>query len=318
VNKKDVRKVYRSGKGSYILTLPKEWIVANGMKEGDVVYLEVQKDVILISPKSRQVKEKSTEIDSRGANFNQLVRIIISHYLAGYDLIRVKTHTDEERRSVAFAVDMLVGAEIMEDTGNEIVVEVFLDSKRFNVADVTERLFKICTSMLFDFCNSLRNFNRAICSSIMVRENEVDKIHLLAMRLLNTAMEGEEIGLSAREIINYRSVIRTLERIADHVSSMAEALVNLQSPFPRICNTVKEVEEMLKVAMMAFFKKDAEMAEQILEEYETFENEIQKNYEEILKFDVVRVLNLKTILDGLWRVAAYSADIAEIVLDMSV
>ena len=259
VNKRDVRKVYRSGKGSYILTLPKEWIVANGMKEGDVVYLEVQKDVILISPKSRQVKEKSAEIDSRGANFNQLVRLIISHYLAGYDLIRVKTHTDEQRRSVAFAVDMLVGAEIMEDTGNEIVVEVFLDSKRFNVADVTERLFKICTSMLFDFCNCLRNFNRATCSSIMVRENEVDKIHLLAMRLLNTAMEGEEIGLSAREIINYRSVIRTLERIADHVSSMAEALVNLQSSFPRICNTVKEVEEMLKVAMMAFFKKDTEM-----------------------------------------------------------
>ena len=164
MNKRDVRKVYRSGKGSYILTLPKEWIVANGMKEGDVVYLEVQKDVILISPKSRQVKEKSAEIDSRGATFNQLVRLIISHYLAGYDLIRVKTYTDEQRRSVAFAVDMLMGAEIMEDTGNEIVVEVFLDSKRLNFADVTERLFKICTSMLSDFCNCLKNFNRAMCS----------------------------------------------------------------------------------------------------------------------------------------------------------
>ncbi len=318
MSKNEVRKIYRSGKCSYILTLPKEWIVTNGLKEGDVVYLKVQKDVILISPKSQRVKEKSAEIDSRNANFNQLVRLIISHYLAGYDLIRVKTYTDEQRRSVAFAVDMLVGAEIMEDTGNEIVIEVFLDSKRFDVANVTERLFKICTSMLSDFCNCLNDFNRAICSSIMVRENEVDKIHFLALRLLNTAIEGEEIGLSAREIVNYRSVIRTLERIADHVSSMAEALVNLQASFPRICNIVEEVEEMLKVAMMAFFKKDVEMAEQVLEEYEVFENKIQKKYETTLKSNVIEALNLKTIFDSLWRVAAYSADIAEIVLDMSV
>ena len=56
----------------------------------------------------------------------------------------------------------------------------------------------------------------------------------------------------------------------------------------------------------------------MLEEYEILEKEIQKNYEEILKSDVVEALNLKTILDGLWRVAAYSADIAEIVLDESV
>ncbi len=318
MNKNEVRKIYRSGKGSYILTLPKEWVVTNSMKEGDIVYLEVQKDVILISPKSRQIKNKSAEIDSRGANFNQLVRLIISHYLAGYDLIRVKTYTDEQRRGVAFAVDMLVGAEIMEDTGNKIVVEVFLDSRRFNVADVIEKLFKICTSMLSDFCNCLKNFNRAICSSIVVRENEVDKIHFLALRLLNKAMEGEEMGLNAKEVVNYRSIIRTLERIADHVSSAAEALVNLQTSFPRICNTVNEVEETFKVAMIAFFKKDVEIAEQVLEEYEILEKEIQKNYEEILKSDVVEALNLKTILDGLWRVAAYSADIAEIVLDVSV
>ena len=75
---------------------------------------------------------------------------------------------------------------------------------------------------------------------------------------------------------------------------------------------------MLKVAMMAFFKKDVEMAEQVLEEYEVFENKIQKKYETTLKSNVIEALNLKTIFDSLWRVAAYSADIAEIVLDMSV
>jgi len=318
MNKNEVRKVYRSGKGSYILTLPKEWIVANSVKEGDIVYLKVQKDTILISLKSRQVKEKSAEIDNRDANFNQLVRLIISYYFASYDLIKIKTYTDEQRRSVAYAVDMLVGAEIMEDTGNEIVVEVFLDWKRFNFADVTEKLFKICISMLSDFCTCLKNFNRAMCGSIIVRENEVDKIHFLALRLLNIAVEGEEIGLSAREIVNYRSIIKALERIADHISSMAEALVNLQSSFPGIYNTVKEAEEMLKTTMISFHKKDVEMAEEVLEKYEIFKNKIQKNYREILKSDIVRALNLKTIFDSLWRVAAYSSDIAEIVLDISV
>ncbi|MET1123655.1 MAG: PhoU domain-containing protein [Archaeoglobaceae archaeon] len=314
---RDVRKVYRSGKGSYIITLPKEWIVANGLKEGDTVYLEVRKDTILISPRSRQVREEA-EIDSKDASFNQLVRLIISHYLAGYDSIRVKTRSDEQRRAVAFAVDMLVGAEIMEDTGNEVVIEVFLDSKRFNIIDIIEKIFNICSSMLSDFCSCLKEFDRAICSSIMVRESEVDKIHFLALRLLNVAMEREEKGLSSREIVSYRSVVRALERIADHVSSMAEALVNLQSSFPEICDAVKDVEEIFRIAMISFFKKNTEMAEEVLEKYEIFENKVQKNYEEILKFDVVRVLNLKTVFDSLCRIAAYSADIAEVVLDMSV
>lgn len=30
----ETRKIFRAGRGSYILTLPKEWIRKNGLKEG--------------------------------------------------------------------------------------------------------------------------------------------------------------------------------------------------------------------------------------------------------------------------------------------
>jgi len=61
---KDVRKVFKSGKGSYILTLPKRWILENGLKDGDSVYLEIKSNKLLspppISRRDRVRSEQST------------------------------------------------------------------------------------------------------------------------------------------------------------------------------------------------------------------------------------------------------------------
>ncbi len=316
MRKREARKVYKSGRGSYILTLPKEWVVMNGLNDGDILNLEIKGGSIILSADNVAKLDKKSIIDDKDLGFNQLVRLIISHYLAGYNQVKIKTYNDEQRRGVAFAVDMLVGAEVMEDTGNEVVVDVFLDPKRFDIINIIERLFNICISMLSDFRGITSNFDPAVCSSIMVRENEVDKIHFLVLRLLNQAMENEDLDLY--ECVNYRSVVRSLERVADHISSMSEALVNIHSSFPKLASVVEIVEKILKSTMISFLKKDPKIAEEVLKGCETLENRIQKNYEEILNFDAVRVLNLKTVLDSLSRIIAYSTDVAEIVLDLSV
>lgn len=314
--KSDARKVYRSGKSSYIITLPKDWVEEFGIKEGDTVFLEIRENSICIKPK---VEEKSLKaiIDDAEAKFDHLVRLVISYYLAGYSSIVVRVYTDEQRRAVAFAVDLLVGAEIMEDTGDKLLIEIFLDVERFEIDSILEKLFNITFSMLKDLKAVVANLDRATCSTILTREDEVDKLHFLVLRLLNYS--GDRGIISAVDAMNYRSVVRTLERISDHISQMSEATLNLERGYGELGEMIEALEGMFRRAMVCFFKSDRKIAEEVLEDVEEFANRILKYYEKIAEMgDVVQLMNLKTILDSISRVAGYSADIAEVVINRSV
>lgn len=50
------RKIVKTGGVSYAITLPKDWVEINGLKEGDSVLLEVD-DVIVVKPPKTPVKE---------------------------------------------------------------------------------------------------------------------------------------------------------------------------------------------------------------------------------------------------------------------
>lgn len=313
--KVEERKVYRSGKSSYIITLPKKWVKDYGIKEGDSLTVEIKGDSITLKPKKEE-KKLEAFIDEREASFQQLLRLVISYYLAGFSSIRVKVYSDEQRRAIAYVTDLLIGAEVLEDTGDLVTIEVFLDVNRFDVDIIIDKLSNIVTSMLKDFQKVIKNLERPICSSIMSREDEVDKLHFLALRLLN--FHGTMGTISPVDAMDYRSIIRSIERISDHISQMSEATLNINDPYPELAEDAEKVEKLLRRAIVAFFKKDRALAEDILDEVEEFSNAMLRHYENFLRLDVVSIMNLKSIVDSLVRIASYSANIAESVLNLSV
>jgi len=316
---KDVRKVFKSGKGSYILTLPKRWILENGLKDGDSVYLEIKSNKLLISPSN--IKERPSKIgtiDGEDLNFNQILRRIIAYYLAGYNSLKVRTYKDEQRRAVAFASDMLIGVEIMEDLGDVVTLEVYLDSRRINLNEIVERMCRVCQSMLSDFRKMIKNFEREIGSSIIVRENEIDKLYFLTLRLVNNAVWENLSENDIIEVFNYRTFARALERTADHIDAMAESLINLGKAYPEFCGIIEKCEELFRISTTSFLKKDISAAEDVLNDAEVCINQIIALYSKILSYEKEEILNLKTILDGLQRVIGYSTDIAEVTINASV
>ena len=315
---RDVRKIFKSGKGSYILTLPKNWILENGLKERDNVYLEIKKDKIIISSFNSKNAESIAIIDDAGLKFNQLLRRIIAYYLAGNNSLRIRTYSDEQRRAIAFASDMLIGVEIMEDIGDEVFLEVYLDTKRINLSEIVERMSRVCLSMISDFRKMLESFKREIGSSILVRENEIDKLYFLTLRLVNNSVWENLSEKDILDVFSYRTFARALERTADHIDAMAESLINLGKAYPEFCEIVKRSEELFRVSTNSFFKKDPELAEEVLNDAEIVLNCIIASYSKIINYEKEEIINLKTILDGLQRVIGYSSDIAEVAINVSV
>jgi len=317
--KVEMRKIYSSGGSSYIITLPKRWVEENNLKVGDTVIMKISEDAITITARKDESKVKKTAtIDAKDLKSEFLIRRIISYYLAGYDTLRVKVYNEDHRRAVALASDILIGAEIIEDLGDEIVFEIFLDDSRFRPDDIIEKMGNICISMVSDFCKVVKKLDRYICSSIQVRENEVDRLHFLALRLLKKAVKGGSVDIQPSKALEYRTVVRAYERIADHCANMAESLLKIERPIPEFCEFVDLVLSMLKMASVSFLRKDVELADIVLEEFDELSEKEREYYKLVVSDNVEVSLQLKTIFNSLIRVASYSADIAEVVINMCV
>lgn len=316
------RKVFFSGKSSYILTLPKKWVKENGIEAGNEVIMSIGKNFITIYPKKADLKKKLVSIDSKDLRHETLMRRIISYYLAGMDSIRLTVYNEEQRSAISRATDILIGAEVVEDTGKEIVMEIFLDNSRLKTENIMRRMGNTCVGMVSDFCTALKKFDRYICNSIIAREREVDRLHFLLLRQLKLAnMHADvasELEIPVEKIQEYRTVVRSLERVADHAANMAESLLELGKPVEYLCDLVDADLEMLRTAVVAFLENEIELAEVVLEEFDEFEELEKRFYSRVLSADVEEALYLKSIIDSISRIASYSADIAEVVVDMAV
>ncbi len=316
---REVRKIYSSGRSSYIITLPKDWVERNGLKAGDGVLMEIGERYILISAGIGEKQRKEASIDAKDLNGESLIRRIISYYLAGYDSLRIRVYNEEHRRAVALSSDILIGAEVIEDLGKEIVLEIFLDDARYRPKDIIEKIGNICIAMLSDFCTALKSLDRYICSSLQIREEEVDRLHFLVLRQLKSVVrQCGSSDLQPTKVLEYRTVVRAFERIADHIANMSENLLKLGKPIPELCDLVNDVHDLLKTANLSFLKEDTELADFVLNEFNSLSDTEDSVYRSFIERNVKEALFMKAIIDSLFRIAAYSADIAEVVINMCV
>jgi len=84
----ETRKIMALGKSSLVISLPKEWIKSNNIKKGDVLSLEVQRDLSLLVKSSLKTSEEkrkiAVELDDSAIS-DSIFRRVIGSYLNGYN-----------------------------------------------------------------------------------------------------------------------------------------------------------------------------------------------------------------------------------------
>ncbi|MEM4495995.1 MAG: phosphate uptake regulator PhoU [Archaeoglobaceae archaeon] len=310
----ETRKIYVSGTNSYILTLPKEWVESLGLKKGDIVFLEIRDNSLSIYPQKRK-KNFVCSIDDPKVTLKNLVRLIIAYYIAGFGTIKIKIYNEEQRTAVKSAIEMLMGAEIMEDLGDEMQIEIFLSLERFEINSVIEKMSEVILSMLKDYRETaMVGFTGRQLDSVLLRESEVDRLYFLLLRLLTLA--GREGLMTFFDTMNYRSTVKALERIADHICRIFEVSNNafLEEEVVRL---VDALERLVRRTLVSFFKSDRKIADEVLEELEKITEHINLLKEKFKEDSRVK-LQYQLLLSSLERIAGYLADIAEISIDRNV
>ena len=162
---------------------------------------------------------------------------------------------------------------------------------------------------------------------IIHSDDEVDRFSMYVLRNLTLAVEHErilrEIGLKKpSDCISYRIVVKSVERIADHAVSIASRIKFLKSTVDQslLHKITKLSEESLKVfedSISALNKRDYLLADAVASDAHRIaekEKEFTDSLEESKRYSSV----IKFVLEDIKRVAEYSSDIAEAVINETV
>ena len=335
----EIRKIQFTGKSSYIVSLPKQWIIELGLKQGDQIRM-VRKDsstLELYPPKFqfRTEKKEDAVIEIEGEEeADSIVRKLISLYFLGYKTINVKPKNSRlsphQRNTVKEAVKrMLMGSEIIADSTSGITVQVLVNLLELSVDGAFKRMIHLAKSMSSDAILAVKENNLELAQEVINTDDEVDRFGFYIIRQLKIAIQNEhmlkEMGFrNARNCLGYRLVVKNIERTGDHAAFIAKDLIEFKKPVKK--ENLQKLQEMnefclsvLDDSCLALFKEDYNQAEKIItkiKEITKFEKKV-RDVSKSLKDDE-EIYRVRRMTENIRRVAEYASDIAEIVLNMNI
>ncbi len=333
----DVRKVQVTGGDSFIVSLPKAWVKDVRLKAKDSVQVLPQADMsLLIIPKRELTEAEKSEATieiTQETDRDTALRLFISHYLAGYDIIRLRSpRYDPGLRSYMREAirRKLVGIEIIEENANGMMTQCLSGYANLPLKKALERMSIVVSGMVKDGVAALRSGDVALAGEVVVRDDEVDRFYHFILRQLNMAVRNrsiiENIGLtSARDCLGYRLAVKSVERVGDHAAAVAELVSSVRGGAAE--KAMKEVEKMSESSVKAFgdsvsalLRLDTRLANEAIgltRKVIEFEEKISR---ELLapRMDPDTVSSIRLILESIRRVGEYGSDIAEIAVDLTV
>jgi len=336
-NHQEVRKIQFSGKSSYMLALPKKWVEEMGLHPGDQVIVSKQPGNSLVITTRKDdlpvVKNEAVIRVVQGESLSTLIRKIISAYLLGYNLIQITTSsgmlTSTQKTGIKDLVrTRLVGAEVIADSAQEITIQVLVSFFELSIENALRRMILISSSMHRDAMAALEKLDFDLAEGVIKTDDEVDRFNLYVVRQLKMAIQRDrilqEIGLtSARDCLGYRLIVKSVERVADHASKIAQEVIAIKSPLDtRLYSELKGLSDFsLKVfeeSGIALFKRDYNMADQVVEKSKLL-NGLEKSFIERLEKERTKEVlhTIRPIIEGIRRTAELASDIAEVVLNMT-
>ncbi len=338
-NREETRKIQFTGKSSYIVSLPKQWIMELGLKQGDQIRMirKGSSTLELYPPKfeSRAHTKEDAVIEIKGdEEASSIVRKLISLYFLGFKTINVKPKNGRlsarQRNTVKGAVKrMLMGSEIIADSSDGITVQVLVNLLELSVDGAFKRMIHLAKSMSSDAILAVKENNIELAQEVINTDDEVDRFGFYIIRQLKIAIQNEhmleEMGFrNARNCLGYRLVVKNIERTGDHAAFIAKDLIEFKKSVKKeILQKLQEMNEfclsVLDDSCLALFKEDYNQAEKTITEI----NEITKYEKKVrdasksLKDDE-EIYRVRRMTENIRRVSEYASDIAEIVLNMNI
>ncbi len=328
------RKLQLTGGSTYVVSLPKRWVVDAGLKAGDTVFLETSTDGsvnIRPRPAEKAAPRKKVFDEKEGEVRDHLLRKLIGAYISGFGLIEIRFKPETApfvRRVARDFCRLVIGPEIIEETRSSIGIQDLSDPTELSSEKCLRRMHLTVRAMLEDAIQSLKDRDVALSRDVAQRDQDVDRLYWMVAKqyhLAHTAPPGTVERPSESGIHAHRLVAKLLERVGDHaerIASTYEVLVGEKELDPKL---VKELEAanvsataILDKAFSALMSGDIDAANEAIDAHAHHQKLIDALSHHVSSKKGEELLALGTIVDSLSRTAGYATDIAEQAINLAV
>ncbi len=229
----EFRKLVGFGKGSYIVSVPKKWVLDNNLKKGDTISVDENSNELIISTQFNENKKEPRPIiiDAKGKDEDVLKSEIISSYLNNFDTIEILKDAKTNAQSIKEILRSLAGMEIIEQTSTRIIAKDLIDIKEVSIQNMIKRMDMTVRGMIDDSIKCIDEPD--VCESINDRDADVNRLYYLAYRTVKSAMKNPAVmkiyGMDAWSLQNAIYLVEKLEKIADRQKRISRnfAVINL-------------------------------------------------------------------------------------------
>ena len=312
---------------SMLISLPSEWVKNNNLKKGNMVMIEVNRNnSISLYPSDIDAEDvKEVNIPHPQLSMDSLTNQIYGAYLLGYDIIRIKGKSQisfDDRELIKLAMRKLVGLEIVDENGSNIISQFLLDANTLDAEKILRRMSSIVAGMYKDTLIGIQKKESGSEKSIVSRDDEVDRQYFLLVRLIRSAMMDQKLAsklnLSNIDILDYRIAANHLESAGDYITDFAAALpiISHDNLIEEIIQAASLIEKMQEKSIAGFINKNRVESNEVVKIYSKFNDLLNLTKElsaqtEIDKQDApIALLNSIFSMD---KIARCWVDIADLV-----
>ena len=282
---KFIRRLQRIG-SSMLVSLPKEWIDANGLDKGSQVEVDAGQDSVSISANPAARPTREIVISYPLPKEENIVADITGAYLLGYDIIRIDSAHSipaKDREEIRNSMRRLVGMEIIEEDSSRINMQFLLDATTLNPGKILKRMSSIALGMYDEVVNGLVSDDKSDLQTIPKRDVEVNRQYFLLVRLIRSTIADKRLAsafnLENVDVLDYRVAASLLEGAGDSIVLLSRLVLDssLSREYSaKIFDSVRDFERLGSMSIDAFTKPDRLLAIQAISLHKRFESDLAR------------------------------------------
>ncbi|MBS3166727.1 phosphate uptake regulator PhoU [Candidatus Woesearchaeota archaeon] len=267
------RKLIKFGNETYIVSLPKPWILKNRLKKGDNIFITEESDSLTITPEFKKPIKPAYEIiiDIENKSNERVLREIISAYINNYSTVTLKSK-NIGKRSVELReiIHRLIALEIVEEDDTKIIAKDFLNLNDISLTDLIRRKDTIIKTM---FGETPSIPLKVSINSIISRDNDMNRMTFLALRVIKSALQDQTLQKALNhtpiELFDLWIVGYHLEKLSEEIMKIAKIFIEIElskQKEKQVLNIYKKISKFYNITMTAYYKKDVQLAYSVSDE----------------------------------------------------
>ncbi len=312
----EMRGLQKTGGSSFLVTLPKQWVLGQSLEHKGIVEIYTHTSGQLILRPHRPTNESTATLSVDYLSDSHIERELIGLYVSGVETIIVEARsiTYEQRALIRSVSYKLIGFELFDETSQRMMLRN-VSKSTIGPVEYVKRIVGIIRAMYGDIHIVIQTGDKRLARDIVERDVEVDRIHLVILRQFNqllTRLVCDDVNsFSLFDMHYYQSVSLRLERIADHIVRIAQTISLLPDKEKIVLNkfenaNVVQTVKYLQMVEKVILSSDKHHAHQLIDLYDS------RKKNEYLSQKIINKSSLNILIeDSLERIRGYASNIAE-------